>query len=179
MHVGSAVSYSLQPHGLQSAGLLCSCNFPGKNTGVGCHFLLQSIEALVIHVILHKSLLTITDLGDDSPFWIWNLRRSKNLIASHSICITKPNGQKNGHFVYIKLDQPLPRSRICRFCSSYHTHTHRYHTKVFIAFPSNGVYVLLRGRDYSWYNPEPLWWQTLTMLGTQKIHSRLSLICPI
>ena len=24
-------------------GLLCPCDFPGKNTGVGCHFLLQGI----------------------------------------------------------------------------------------------------------------------------------------
>ena len=31
----------LQPHGLQPARLLCPWNFPGKNPGVGCHFLLQ------------------------------------------------------------------------------------------------------------------------------------------
>ena len=29
------------PHGLQPTGLLCSGDFPGKNIGVGCHFLLQ------------------------------------------------------------------------------------------------------------------------------------------
>ena len=39
----SVVSYSLQPHGLQLARLLCPWNFPGKNTGVGCHFLPQGI----------------------------------------------------------------------------------------------------------------------------------------
>jgi len=33
----------MQPHGLQSARLLCPWDFPGKNTGVGCHFLLQGI----------------------------------------------------------------------------------------------------------------------------------------
>ena len=33
----------LQPHVLQPARLLCPWNFPGKNTGVGCHFLLQGI----------------------------------------------------------------------------------------------------------------------------------------
>ena len=33
----------LQPHGLQSTRLLCPCDFPGKNTGVGCHFLLPGI----------------------------------------------------------------------------------------------------------------------------------------
>ena len=33
----------LQPHGLQPTRLFCPWNFPGKNTGVGCHFLLQGI----------------------------------------------------------------------------------------------------------------------------------------
>ena len=30
---------SLQPHGLYPSRLLCPGNFPGKNTGVGCHAL--------------------------------------------------------------------------------------------------------------------------------------------
>ena len=33
----------LGPYGLWPARLLCLWNFPGKNTGVGCHFLLQRI----------------------------------------------------------------------------------------------------------------------------------------
>ena len=37
------VSDSLWPHGLEPARLLCPWNSPGKNTGVGCHFLLQGI----------------------------------------------------------------------------------------------------------------------------------------
>ena len=37
------VSDSLWPHGLLLARLLCSWNFPGKNPGAGCHFLLQGI----------------------------------------------------------------------------------------------------------------------------------------
>ena len=40
---GSVVSDSLRPHGLQSARLLCPWHFPGKNTGGGCHALLQGI----------------------------------------------------------------------------------------------------------------------------------------
>ena len=36
----SAVSYSLRPHGLQPAKVHCPWNFPAKNAGVGCHFLL-------------------------------------------------------------------------------------------------------------------------------------------
>ena len=33
----------LRPHGVLPARLLCPWNFPGKNTRVGCHFLLQGI----------------------------------------------------------------------------------------------------------------------------------------
>ena len=39
----SVVSSSLRPHGLWLGRLLCSWNSPGKNTGVGCHALLQGI----------------------------------------------------------------------------------------------------------------------------------------
>ena len=34
---------SLWPHWLQPTRLQCPWDFPGKNTGVGCHFLLQGI----------------------------------------------------------------------------------------------------------------------------------------
>ena len=34
---------SLQPHGLQPTRLLCPWDSPGKNTGVGCHSLIQGI----------------------------------------------------------------------------------------------------------------------------------------
>ena len=37
----SVMSNSLRPHGLWSARLLCPRESPGKNTGVGCHALLQ------------------------------------------------------------------------------------------------------------------------------------------
>ena len=41
--VTSVVSDTLWRYGLQSAGLLCPWDFPGKNTGVGCRSLLQGI----------------------------------------------------------------------------------------------------------------------------------------
>ena len=37
----SVVSDSLRPHSLEPARLLCPWKYPGKNTGVGSHFLLQ------------------------------------------------------------------------------------------------------------------------------------------
>ena len=39
----SVVSDSLWPCGPQPTGLLCPWDIPGKNAGVGCHFLLQGI----------------------------------------------------------------------------------------------------------------------------------------
>ena len=39
--VTSVMSDSLRPHGLWPTRLLCPWDSPGKNTGVGCHFLLQ------------------------------------------------------------------------------------------------------------------------------------------
>ena len=37
------MSNSLRPHGLQPSRLLRPWDFPGKNTGVGCHFFFQEI----------------------------------------------------------------------------------------------------------------------------------------
>ena len=49
-------------HGLEPPRLLCSRNFPDKNTGVGCHFLLQGIiltqgsnPSLSLHHLGHPS----------------------------------------------------------------------------------------------------------------------------
>ena len=42
----SVVSDSLQSHGLEPTRLLHPWNFPGKSSGVGCHFLLQWLNEL-------------------------------------------------------------------------------------------------------------------------------------
>ena len=42
-YVASVVSDSVRPHGLQPTRLLRPWDSPGKNTGVGCHALLQGI----------------------------------------------------------------------------------------------------------------------------------------
>ena len=61
---------SLWPHGLQKAMLLCSWNFPGKNTGVGGRFLLQDIFP-ILHCFFRiclqsKESASTTRLGWDS-----------------------------------------------------------------------------------------------------------------
>ena len=49
----SVVCDSLRPHGLQPARILCLGDAPGKNTGVGCHFLLPG--NLPVPGIEHRS----------------------------------------------------------------------------------------------------------------------------
>ena len=44
----SVVSQSSRPHGLQPTRLLCTWDFPGKSTGVGCHCLLLDAYYLII-----------------------------------------------------------------------------------------------------------------------------------
>ena len=48
----SVVSDSSRPHGLQPTRLLCSWDFPGKSTGVGCHGLLRSILWEIFNILL-------------------------------------------------------------------------------------------------------------------------------
>ena len=42
----------LQPHGLKPTRLLWPWNFPGKNTGASCHFLLQKIRIAFVLVLV-------------------------------------------------------------------------------------------------------------------------------
>ena len=56
----SVMSDFLQPHGLKPTRLLCPWDFPGKNPGVGCHFLLQGIfltqgsNLCLLHLLHHQ-----------------------------------------------------------------------------------------------------------------------------
>ena len=64
--VSSVVSDSLRPHGLQPIRLLCPWDSPGKNNGVGCHFLLQCMKVKSQSEVA-QSCLTPSDPRDCSP----------------------------------------------------------------------------------------------------------------
>ena len=66
----SVVSDSLQPHELWPTRLLCPWNSPGKNTGVGCHFLLQGIfpTQALNPWLLHCQLILYHLSHQGSPF---------------------------------------------------------------------------------------------------------------
>ena len=64
--VASVVSDSVRPHRQQPTGLRCPWDSPGKNTGVGCHFLLQCMKVKSESEIA-QSCPTCSDPMDCSP----------------------------------------------------------------------------------------------------------------
>ena len=60
--VASVVSDSVQPHRWQPTRLPRPWDSPGKNTGVGCHFLLQCMKVKVKLLVM----LTLSDPVDCS-----------------------------------------------------------------------------------------------------------------
>ena len=80
-------SDSLQPCGLQYARLLCPWNSPGKDTGVGCHSLLQRIFSTLG---LNPGLLLV-----ERFFTIWATREPQNLLNSRifGVCFLRTSLQ--------------------------------------------------------------------------------------
>ena len=60
------MSDSVQPHGQQPTRLPRPCDSPGKNTGVGCHFLLQCMKVKSESKVT-QSCLTLCDPMDCRP----------------------------------------------------------------------------------------------------------------
>ena len=77
VHVCSVISNPLQSHGLSTARLLCPWAIPGKNTGVGCHFLLLGIFPTQRRCLLHPlhgqaDFLPVESPGDASfRYQLW------------------------------------------------------------------------------------------------------------
>ena len=65
--VASVVSNSLRPHGLQPTRLPCPWDSPGKSTGVGCHYLLQSwisyVTSYVCFLMFNTGIISAYVLG--------------------------------------------------------------------------------------------------------------------
>ena len=64
---------TLQTHGLQPTRLLCPWDFPGKDPGVGCHFLFQGIFPTqgLNPGLLHCRLILYRLSYKGSPFFDW------------------------------------------------------------------------------------------------------------
>ena len=89
------VTNSLQSHELQPARLLCPWNFPGKNTGVCCHFLLQGIfltqesNPYLLH-LLHwqRNSLPLCHLGSPSVSSNQGLDQFYNFLGAEEKSVT-------------------------------------------------------------------------------------------
>ena len=90
----SVMSASLWPHGLHSTRLLCLWNSPGKNTRVGCHFLLQGIHLKLTqnyksticqwNLKKMKNIYLVSHLGSAALTAVWHLRKGTLWAASYS-----------------------------------------------------------------------------------------------
>ena len=64
--IGSVVSDSVRPQRRQPTRLPLPWDSPGKNTGLGCHFLLQCMKVKIQSEVA-QSCLTLQDPMDCSP----------------------------------------------------------------------------------------------------------------
>ena len=78
--VASVMSGSLWPHKLQPTRLLCPQNSPGKNTGVGCHFLFQS-KCIRIYYFGRN----FSNIFGHKDHWIFNPWRHDNLNSTDTV----------------------------------------------------------------------------------------------
>ena len=83
----------LQPCGLQPAKLLCPWDFPGKNTGMGCHFLLRRILSTQesnphLLCVLHwqTGYLTLSYLGSPNTGTTTAAAKSLQLLSTQLKC---------------------------------------------------------------------------------------------
>ena len=78
---------TLQSHGLKLARLVCPWNFPGKNTGMGCHFLLQGIFLTQrLNLCLFHLLHWQADSLPLEPPGMWHAKRTLQMWLSLKFC---------------------------------------------------------------------------------------------
>ena len=89
IRVCSVVSDSLWLHGLQPSRLFCPQNFPGRNTGVGCHYLLQENfptqikPAFLVSLALAGGLFTTVPSGKSPKNTHFLIPRNYEYITLH------------------------------------------------------------------------------------------------
>ena len=107
----SGVSNSLQPQGLYPTRLLCPCKSPGKNTGVGSHFLLQGIFPTKrlnpghLHCIITYRPNRWDRPGEQSRDHSWQIRTYAHLCHMQSIYLLFSENYLG--FISLKQDQFL------------------------------------------------------------------------
>ena len=112
------MSNSVRPHGLQPTRLLRPWDSPGKNTEVGCHFLLQCMKVESESKVA-ESYPTLSDpmdcsLPGSSIYGIFQTRVLEwgAIALSHLTCYLILNGTQSGlksiYFQYVNLMGQAP-----------------------------------------------------------------------
>ena len=118
------MSNSSRCHGLQPARLLCPWNSLGKNTGVGCHFLLQGIflvQGLNLGLLHFRQILPCS-------YSSRIIMESKHSVQTHEILIPLPPSSQQ--LSYSNRQSTLPTASLSQakkvsFSSSHSLWLHR------------------------------------------------------
>ena len=102
----SLVSDSLRPRRLSPTRDLCPWDFPGKNTGVGCYFLLPRIfltQGLNLHFLNYRHILYHWATREDhlSPPWQFNREPAVQFYSSLIKCLFFTNGFLLGYKIQV------------------------------------------------------------------------------
>ena len=117
----------LWPYGLQPTRLLCLWNFPGKNTGVGCHFLLQGIFPTkgsnpCLLSLLHCRQIHYCWASGEAQIVLYvypnelSLKRSHRHFSKMLSFGTNPRLLLEGYFIFEWLEHILPFKTIINDC---------------------------------------------------------------
>ena len=150
---------SLWLHELWPARLLCPWDSPGKNTGVGCHFLLQEIfltqelNPHLLHLLFGSLFFTTVPPGEPIP--LADIRPQFNRPPWSVVHIHSTPWQKRQNSLYKKmflkhapvLEEKGSHWKNCHRCSHRHlsryTHMKIMHTKAYLEIHPNFVSVSL------------------------------------
>ena len=91
----SVMPNPLWPHGLQPTRLLCPWHFPGRDTGVGCHFLFQ----ITIVKDVYQFLQSLVKLKSLSCAWLFS---TPGTVTTRLLCPWNFPGKSTGvgcHFL--------------------------------------------------------------------------------
>ena len=184
----SADSDCLQPHGLQSTRLLCPWDYPGKNTGMGCHFLLQGIFPTqgLNRSILQRQVISLSSSHVGSPNSLhlfssvqplsrvqlfatpWTAARQASLSITNSQSLLKlmsiESVMPSNHLFFchplLLLPSIFPRIRVFSKESVLHIRWPKYWSSSFNISPSNEYSELISFRID--------WFDLLAVQGTLK-----------
>ena len=95
--------------------LICPWNFPGKHTGVGCHFLLQGIfPTQVLNLCLLYLLHWQVDSLQLVPQWVTAKRAESHRVSQRKSLQGSSKlreSKETGIYIYSKKKNPKPKTR--------------------------------------------------------------------